>query len=77
MATKTRQLVKAENLQAGDEIITGIYETTNEVGDTVVKPIYETVSGIILWPGQVEVVTAENPYNTMSLGYGEIIKTLR
>lgn len=77
MTNKTRQLINAEYLQAGDEIITGTYETNNEQGDEVVKPIYETVAGIILKPGCVEVVTADHPNSPISYAYGKSVKTLR
>lgn len=77
MTTKTRQLISAEALQAGDEIITGYYGTTNEQGDDVREPIYETVAGIILKPDCVEVVTADHPNSPISHAYGEKVKTLR
>ena len=77
MTTKTRQLINAENLQAGDEILTGHYVTTNENGDDVRQPIYETVAGIVLKQTGVEVMTADHPHSPIHNSYGDAVSILR
>ncbi|AXN57851.1 hypothetical protein [Acinetobacter phage ABPH49] len=77
MTTKTRQLINAENLQAGDEILTGYYDATNESGDDVRQPIYETVAGIVLKQTGVDVITADHPGSPIDYSYGETVKALR
>lgn len=75
--TQTIQMINAENLEAGDDIVTGSYVTTNEQGDDVRHPIYETVAGIILKADCVEVVTADHPGYPINYAYGKSVKTLR
>lgn len=77
MSQKTRQTVRVESIQSGDEVITGHYDTFNEKGDDVRKPIYEVVSGIILSPASISVMTAENPHSPLSYDYGEMVTILR